>query len=83
MRLPTEPRHQRVGAVVVTVGDEAPVGADSHREHRCAGGDIGKASLQHIVDVSTLLLGIVFDGEQPRVQNRARGPVRRGTRTPG
>ena len=73
MGLPAEPRHQSVRGVVVAVSDEAPVGANGHREHRGPGSHVGKAALKNSVDIRSLLAGVVFDREQPGVEDRPQG----------
>ena len=70
VRLPAQPRHEGVRTIMIALGHETSVRTDRHRKHRCTSSDIGKPPLQQRVDVDTLLLGIIFDGEQPRVQNR-------------
>lgn len=83
VRLPAEPRDQAVGAVVVTVGEHPSIGADRHREHRRARRHVGEAPFEQVVDAGSLFRRVVFDGEQPRVEDRSqrgrrdrRGPQR-------
>ncbi len=73
MRLPSQPGNKSVGTVVVPGGDEASICADRHGKHRRLRCHVSQATLQQGLDIDALLMRIIFDGEQPRIQDRAQG----------